>query len=306
MLRRTLLGLLACTSLWACGPALPEPDGPDLAQDKPRDAHTLAAKAVNARVTLIVYMDRVRKHALAPRLASLDVITEAFEGTDIKPIDDVDRAVIAARTARTREDVIAVAEHHVTPERLKAAMTQMVAQSGTEGRWLEGYGFPAVKVVVRKRKTVVMAVTPTLLVVTAPKHAKRAASLENSGGIPDPANAAAIVADADQPASSLEAPGVPPVPPTVRRIYASLTLLEGGDADLVIDGESSSETQARADADQMTKDVEKAATVNVAFFKIKAFEPIPFTPDGNMVRARRRVTQKELDMLLSLASMMIG
>jgi hypothetical protein len=255
---------------------------------------------------MIVYMDRVRKHPLAPRLAALDAITEAFEGTDIEPIRDVDRAVLAAKTARSQKNAIAVAEHHVAPPRLKTAMSQLVQQSGSEGRWLEGYDFPAAKVMVRDRHTVILAVTPTLLVVTAPHHAKRAATLQNSGGIPDPTNPAAIVADANQPASSLEARGVPRVPQTVHHLYAEVTLRADGGADLAIDGESSSEAQAQADAEQLTKDIEKASTVNVAFFKFKAFEPIAFKPDGKMVRARRRVSQKELDALLSLAAMMLG
>jgi hypothetical protein len=307
--RRTLLQLLACTSLTslACGPATPEPAGPVTSQDAVRDAHALAAKVVSARVTMIIYMDRVRKHPVAPRIAALDAIGEAFEGTDIKPIDDVERAVLAAKTARAQEDAIAVAEHQLTEERIKTAMTQMIAQSGDEGRWLTGYPFPAAKVVVKKRNTVVMAVTPTLLVVTSPKHAKRAATLQNSGGIPDPTNEAAIVADANQPSSSLKAPGVPPVPKTVSHLYADLTLREAdGSADLVIDGKSTDEAQAQADAQQLTADIEKAATVKVALFKFQAFEPFEFTPDGNMVRARRRVSQKELDSLLMLAAMMLS
>ncbi len=309
MYRRTLLQAISLTSLAGfvgCGPATPEPHGPSAAQGGPRDAHTRAANVVGARVTLIVFMDRVRVHPLAPQLAGLDVVAEAFEGTDIDPIKDVDRAVMAAKTARSQEDAIAVAEHHVAPDRLKVAMTQMVARSGGQGRWLTDYDFPTVAVMVRERQTVVMAVTPKLLVVTSPKHAKKAASLRQSGGVPDPVNAAAIVADAHQPASSLKARGVPPVPKTVNHLYADLTLRDDGGADLVIDGKSTSPAQARADATQLTADVEKASTVNIAFFKIKAFEPIVFKPDGDMVFARRRITQKELNTLLSLAAMMIG
>lgn len=304
--RRALLQLLASAGLLACGPSTPEPDGPDLHREPIRDAHALAAKVVGARVNMIIYMNRVRSHALAPKLAQLDAIGEAFEGTDIEPIKDVERAVIAAKSATAKEDAIAVAEHTVSQDRLKTAMTKMVEQSGAEGRWLEGYPFPAVKVVVRKRKTVVMAVTPTLLVVTPPKHAKRAASLQQSGGIPNPTNEAAIVADADQPSSSLEASGVPPVPKTVHRLYAEVKLNADGGAHLAIDGESTSETQAQADAAQLTKDIEEASTVNVGFFKLKAFEPIAFTSEGKMLKARRKVSQKELDALLSLAAMFLG
>ena len=303
--RRSALQLLAWTGLWACGPeAIPDPAEPKV--ERIRDAHALAAQAVKARVTMIIYMDRVRKHALAPKLAALDVVSDTFDGTDIDPLEDVDRAVIAARTARSQKDAIAVAEHHVEPARLKASMTKMVEASGDEGRWLTGYPFDAAKVVVRKRKTVVMAVTPTLFVVTSPKHVRRAATLHESGGIPNPTNPAAIVADANQPSSSLKARRVPPVPKTVNHLYAELVLRDDGGADLAIDGESSSVDQARADATKLTEDIDKASNVNLGFFKFKAFEPIVFKPDGNMVRARRRVSKKELDALLSLASMMMG
>ncbi len=266
----------------------------------------MAAKIVDAKVTMILYMERVRNHALAPRLGNLEAIGEAFQGTDIDPVKDVDRVTLAARTARSKEHAIAVAEHHVEPERVKRAIGQLVAQSGAEGRWLESYPFPAAEVMVRDRHTAVLAVTPTLLVVTSPQHAKRAAALSESGGVPDPVNQAAIVADANEPSTSLDAPGMPPVPPTMHHLYAEVTLRDDGGADLAIDGESSTDTQAQADAAQLTADVEKASTVNVAFFKFKAFEPIVFTSEGTMVHARRTVSKTELDALLSLATMLLG
>ncbi len=305
--RRKVLHTLMWTTLAsACGPSTPEPEAPEPSETALRDAHAIAARAVDAKVTMIVFMDRVRKHALAPKIGRLDVIGEAFEGTDVDPVEDVDRAFIAAQSARSSQDAMAVAEHHVEPERIKRAMTQLVEKSGDEGRWLVGYPFPAAQVLVRKKKTVVLAVQPKLLVVTSPKHARKAIPLQQSGGIPDPSNRAAIVADANQPSKTLKAPGAPPVPDSVHHIYAEVTLRDDGGADLKIDGESSDDDQAARDAAQLTADIEKASTVNLGVIRYQPVGTIQFTSEGKMVRARRRVSRSELDTLLSIASMMLG
>jgi hypothetical protein len=288
----------------ACGGDTPDPAVPET-PDSSRNAHVLAAQAVRARVHALIFMDRVRAHALAPRLASLDAFSEAFQGTDIEPVRDVDRVFIAARSARADDSAIAVAEHRLEPQRVETAMQRLIDLSGGDGRWLDDYPFRAARVIVRQRKTAILAVTPTLLVVTSPTFAKPAARLRESGGLPEPKGPEAIDAHADQPHTSLKLRGVPRVPPTVEEIDATIVLQADGSADLSIDGASKSEVSAQADAAKLTEDIEKASYVDVWFAKARMFDPVVFKAEGNMVRARRHVTQQELDMLTSLAAMML-
>src|SRR5690606_26972304 len=96
----------------------------------PRDAHLRAVEAVGAKVTAMIYVDRVRGHALAPRIAEMDAWAGILEGTGIDPLRDVDRAFVAGRNLESQADAIVVAEHHVPPEKISAAMKKMVADSG--------------------------------------------------------------------------------------------------------------------------------------------------------------------------------
>jgi hypothetical protein len=288
----------------ACGPSTPEPEIPD-EPESTRNADVLAAQVVRARVSALVFMDRVRSHALAPRLASLDAFSEAFAGTDIEPVRDVDRAFIAARSARADDAAIAVAEHHLEAARVEGAMRRLVELSGQDGRWLEGEPFPSVRVMVRQRKTVVMAVTPTLLVVTSPAYAKGAARLRDSAGLPEPSGPQAIEAHADQPSTSLKVQGAPQVPPTVARVDATIVLRDDGGADLAVDAQSKDEAQAKADAAKLTEDIDKASYVDMWIAKARVFEPLVFVAEGSVLRARRRVSKSELDALVALAALVL-
>jgi hypothetical protein len=301
--------VLLLGALWAlgCGGATPEPvTAPAAVEIAPpaRDAHDIATRLVGAKITALIHVGRMRNHPLAPRIAKMDAWAGVFEGSGIEPLTDVDRAFLAAADARDQENAMAVIEHHVDAPKVKAALGRLVEQSGSEGRWLEGYDFPAARVKVRDRTSVVLAVTASLLVVTSDRLARSAAELSHSGGLPEPDGAEALSAEVAQPASTLKARGVPPIPKTLSHAHATVTLVDGGSADVAIDAESTDPEQARADAKALTKEIEDATTIRISIIKVRAFEPITFEAEESTVKARRRVTQGELETLLGLAQMM--
>jgi hypothetical protein len=302
MLRAAIL--LCLSLLVACGggsntatPAVP--DG----EPAPRDAHERAAAAIGARMSAMVHVDRLREHPLAPRVAQLDLWGPVFDGTDIDPIADVDRVFAAGRTLRDQEAGIVVAEHHVEPERLKKGIGTLVEKSAPDGAWLTGYDFPAAVVKVRGRKSVVLAVTPTVLVVTSPAYEKAAAALAGTGGLPEPDGPEALVARSEQPSDTLKLDPVPPIPATISEARVGIIMAEDGGADVAIEGQSTTPDQAKADAETLTKQVDDATTLKVSVIKVRAFDPVVFTADGSLVKAHRRLTKTEIETLVGFASM---
>ena len=306
-LRALLLVVVALLTV-GCGGATPEPAvSPPAAPEPippPRDAHEVATSLVGAKITALIHVDRMRGHPLAPRIVKMDAWAGIFEDTGIEPLEDVDRAFVAAADARDQENALVVIEHHKDEAAVKAALSKLVARSGSDGRWLDGYDFPAARVKVRDRTSVVLAVTPTLLVVTSDRLASGAAQLRASGGLPEPDGPEALIADVAQPASTLKAHGVPPIPKTLSHAHATVTMVKGGAADVAIDAQSTNAEQARADAETLTKEIEDATTIKIAIIKVRAFAPVTFEAEESVVKARRRVTQGELETLLGLVQML--
>jgi hypothetical protein len=303
--RRSFIALVFALS--ACAPTIEEVPPAVVVEPPPpppRDAHLRAAEVVGAKITAMVYVERVRGHALAPRIAKMDAWSGVLEGTGIDPLRDLDRAFVAGRNLTDQSGAIAVAQHHVAPETIAVALKGMVEKSGSEGAWLDEYPFPAARVVVRGRKSVVLAPTDELLVVTSERYAAFVRDWTSSGGLPDPIGTEAVVADVVQPSETLVAPRVPPIPPTISRAHATITFLANGDAEVSIDGESGDPDQAAADAAALTEAIDDATTMKISVIKIRAFDPIVFRADGDHVKADRRVTKQELDSLLGLAEML--
>lgn len=312
MLRRRSLIVLAGLTAVGCGAApVVEPQvAPVVADDEevppplPRDAHQLAANIVSAKLTALIHVDRVRGHPLAPQVAAFDAWGPIFDGTGIEPLKDVDRAFVAAANARDGKAIIAVAEHHVEPARLSAALDTLVKKSGGKGEHIDGFLFPAARVVFDGRESIVMATTPTLLVVTSEPFANAAGCLKDSGGLPEPSGPEAMIANAMHPSSTLKVRRAPKIPATIDRAHATITMRDDGGATVVFEGDSRDEAQAVKDAADLTRAIEDATTVKISFLKVRAFAPIAFKATGNKVVAERHVTRSEMQTLLGYASML--
>jgi hypothetical protein len=224
-----------------------------------------------------------------------------FEATGIDPLEDVDRAFVAAANARDQGSIIAVAEHHLPTERVASAVDHLVREGGPDGRHLDDLGVPAVRVDLRGRKSVLLAVRPTLLVVTSDRFAKEAAKLSDTGGLPEPTGPEAVVAVADQPSKTLKVRRAPRVPKTIARAEATVIVAPDGGADVHVVGDSTDPQQAKKDAAALTKAIDRATTVKVSIVKIRAFDPVRFKAVESRVEGRRHVTPAELSMLVSLA-----
>lgn len=303
MNRRLAAALALVFGCFSCGPGAPEASAPSSASSapRPRDAAELAVRLVGGKVGVLVYAERVRGTSLAPKLAALEVWRTLLDGTGIEPQRDIDRAFATMPSATAHERVL-VAQHSLPEARVRGAIDVLVAKSKPTGAWLDGLGVPAAFIIVRRERVVVALPTPTLLVVLPEARARDAMLFAGSGGFPDPEGAETAVATAIDPAQTLRAPHVPAIPPTIGAGRAVVTLAGDGGADVSVDASSASASQARADAETLTRSVEHATTLRISILSVRVMRPIVFRAEDDHVRADIHLAPTDLDRLFGLAS----
>lgn len=309
------MALLLAGSAVACGGPQMDPQSPDGAsvegaapappKPKPRDAQDIARGLAAGQVEVMVWADRVRSHPVGPKLAALDAWGPLLSGTGIDPHKDLDRAFVAAKSARDEEGAVMVAEHALPKERVDTAVESMIARSEPPGSWVEGLGVRAAKVTVRGRTRVVAIPTDKLLVILPEAVAPAAMKFAQSGGLRDAEGAEALVAVALRPAETLKAPRVPPIPETLGAARATLTLTADGGADIHVEAKSTTPEQATQDAAALSAEIDRATSVKISVLRVRFFEPIKFVAEGDKVVGDRHLTAQEIDRIIGLASAMV-
>lgn len=286
---------------WSCGGAAPvEVKAP---APKPRNAADVAQALVKAKVGVLVYVDRARDHAITEKIAALDLWQPVLEGTGIDPRRDLERAYVAAPSTRESEDrVVLIAQHTLTEDRIKAALDAMIAKSEPPGEWLADAAVPTARVTVRGVPRVIAMVEPSFIASLPASLAREAARFAGTGGFPDPKGTEAAIATAIEPSRSLKAGNAVRIPQTIRNARATVTLRSDGGADVAVDAQSESETQATTDAAELTSEVDRATSIKIAIVRIRLFDPIKFRAEADRVKADVHLSSGDVDKLFTLLS----
>jgi hypothetical protein len=263
---------------------------------KPRNAAELARAIVGAKVVTLAYVDRVRGHRLAEKIAALDDVRGALEGTGLDPIRDVDRACIASTGIHRDDRAVVVAQHKLTDAQLRSALDVLIARSSPPGAWID-VGVPAAKVTVRGHTRVVALVEPGFVAVVPEALAQEAKRFIGTGGFPDPKGQEATVSWVEDPSQTLRAEHAPNIPSTVRAARIETRLTPDGGADVLVEGQSTDDAQAASDAAALTAEVERATSIKISFVRVRLFKPVPFRAEGSLVKAEVHLTSDEIDML---------
>ena len=299
-----LLSCRGAANVVAAAPAAPLP--------KPKNAAAIAQAINLGRVGGLVYADRVRGHPLGARLAGMGVIRALFEGTGIDPQQDLERIFISAPSVAQGHRAVTVAQHHVPPARLKAAVEVMIARSQPPGAWLPDLGVPAARITVSRETRVIAligsadgdlgdAAGPALLVVLPEDQAPAAVRFLGTGGFADPEGPEAAVVLVTDPHRTLRAPRVPRIPETLHYMLAKVHLTADGGMDVAMDALSASPEQATADAAALTESVERATTMRIAILTVRFFRPVVFRSETDHVTGRLHLTEAEIARLLGFA-----
>lgn len=295
--------LAFASALLGCGAApLGAPDSAPLPPPKARNAATIAWDIVHAKVGALTYVERVRGRPIAARIQSLDLVRPYLEGTGLDPEKDLDRAFVAAPATDRGDETIVVAQHHLSSDQIRLALQAMIASGRVSGEWLPGTSVPEARVTARGQTRVLALIDPDILVLLPEAHALEAGRFIGTGGFPDPEGPGAVFARAIDPADSVRGPRIPRVPASIRSLQATVTLGDDGGAVIALEGPSASPEQAEADALSLTRAVDDATSVRVAFIRVRVFKPIRFFAEAERVKADVRLTAGEIDTLFGAAA----
>jgi hypothetical protein len=269
---------------------------------KPRNADTIAIAVANGKTSVLLHSGRVRNNPLAAKVLAVGRVARMLEGSGIDPLRDVERAFVTAPDVTHPGGTIAVLEHDLTAERLRATLDGLVEKSAPDGAWLDDLGVPAARVRMRGETRVVAEVSDQVLVILPEPLARQATRFVGTGGLPEPIGDEAAVAIADDPSHTLAAPRVPPIPATLKQARATVRLTPDGGAEVDVDATSLDEAQAATDAAELTATMERISSVRIAILTVRLFDPIPFSASGDHVKAHASISATDLDRLLGVAA----
>jgi hypothetical protein len=272
---------------------------------KPRNAGAIAEKIVGSKLSALVYAERARDHAISDKIAALELWQPFLEGTGIDPKRDLDRAFIASTGATRRDTVVVVAQHSVPPDRIKTSLDTLIARSDPPGAWITGAAVPTARVTLKGHTRAVAIIEPSFIVVLPEPLAAEAARFKGTGGFPDPQGPEVLVATAIDPSQTLKVSRAPPIPATISRASAKVTLADDGGADIAVQAQSTTEAQAALDAAALTEAVDNATSVKISILRVRLFKPVPFREEGSQVKTDIHLTPDEIDQLFSFASAFI-
>lgn len=162
----------------------------------------------NANVRLMIYATVIREHAIGAEVGKLLRRTpqwsDFFGTSDIDPIRDVDRVLIAGPQLRDSSEVVAVVQHHLPPERIDAAFDQLVAR---KGEWIDREAHLA-RARADRAPRLFAAPNDKLVIVTPPQLEKQVRSLGQGSLFPAHDGTVAMTAYVVTPANVAKGTGI--------------------------------------------------------------------------------------------------
>lgn len=284
------------------------------------DADLIAQEAVSARVTVTLHLDRLAPHRFARSLVRIGGLSEALSGTGVDPLRDVQRAFLAAHSSYLGD--VAIVLQHSADEGLVARSLADLRRSfgaargaagGALGRRLDraarlfpdpsAYPFPAAYRILHKKYSLaatpalIAAPHPGLLVVMPPERVGAVFRMAEVAGLPPPLSDEAMVVRAWDPRSSLQ--GGPEWSRDVRYAEAVFAVDAAGGATLRFRALCASPAAARAQAHEMTEQLERAQTLPIGGLRL--FDPLSFRAESDRVTLRARLFAPDVDWLVEMS-----
>lgn len=270
----------------------------------PKDAAEIARELTQARIGATLRVDRLRGHPAGERLVRFSGVHELFEGTGIDVLRDAS-VVFVASTGITRQDTAVVVVQHSLPEAsVRSVAETLMQRSDPPGHWLESTKVPAARISLRGHERILAFPEPQILVVLPSKLADQVDRFTGPLKLPSFEGPQAVDAVVHDPSESLRARHAPRVPPTISKAWVRLLLQPEGGLELEAEGKSTNPEQAVADAAALTRSVDKATSVKVAFVRVRFFRKVSFRAEQDRVETEVTMSSKELDKLLSMAEML--
>jgi hypothetical protein len=267
----------------------------------------------NANVRLLVDAEKVRSHRLGPRIGSL--LSRIHQWRDfmgpagLDPVRDIDRILIAGPQLRRSGDVVAVIQHHLGKERMRAAIDGLVARDTANGAWLDA-PIPVARANADRADRYFVLPSERIVVVT-PKSALEAAKALGAGlklrALPGSQVAIAYLATPHRAFIGLPLR----IPESISSARAVASPTETG-LRIEIDAEDASPEQAREDAIILEREIKTVARPNLGIvgqmlgIQMKSLvDKVEFRAEGKRIVGQIILTNEQIESLLGFASMML-
>jgi hypothetical protein len=266
----------------------------------------------NANVKLLLFNDKIREHALGPRIgklvARLPQWSSFFGPTGIDPIRDIDVLYVAGPQLRVSADVVAVVQHKLGETAMRRAIDAIV-QREPKGEWIESKVPAARARADRAKRTFVMARSDTLLMV--PAHLTQEA-LEKAPllAIPRIASDAAFIAVVATPWRAFIGLALPvQIPESIKTATIKITPAPDGGLLIQLDAADESPEMAARNAELLTRAINFATQRDLGALgalllggdKLQLLEPVQLHAKGSTITGTARATPRQVDRILNFA-----
>lgn len=249
-------------------PAAPEPDPTEQATGELyADPMALAGKVAkvadsNANVRLFIFADVIRNHPLGPRVGSLLKRTpqwnDFFGTTDIDPIRDVDRVLIAGPQLRNSSQVVAVVQHHLPPAAIDAAFEQLVQR---KGEWIDRKARLA-RALADRAQRIFAAPNSAVVVVAPPQMEAQLRDLGKQMRFPQAGDDVALTAYVVTPHRVTRGTGIE-LPKSIKWVRLDLRPSADGGGVLKILAQDEDAEQAKTNAEFLQMMIDQVASVDL-------------------------------------------
>lgn len=270
----------------------------------------------NANIKVLIDTERLRNHPLGARigklLGSVYQWRDFFGPTGIDPVRDIDRIFITGPQLRDSSGVVALIQHSLAPERLKAAIDLLV-QRDRKGSWLDG-GVPIAKARADRADRYFVMPASNLLVVTPESALKSAERLGPNTSLPRIPPPDVVTAHVQTPWRALIGTGLA-IPRSLAWAEARVTPESGGGATVSFLAEDEDDAQATLSAAEVERAIRdgldllaRATNIFSLLFGGKTprlVESVSFRAEGKRVIGTLTFTEGQVTRILDLASRMI-
>jgi hypothetical protein len=263
----------------------------------------------NANVRVLIYPEKIRSHALAPRigrlLGSVYQWRDFFGPAGLDPIRDVDRVLITGSQLRDSKDVAAILKLNVPAPRIHEAIDAIVRTDTEHGEWLDA-GLPAATAYADRAPRVFVIGTGGIVIVTPPSALENVLANGKKLGLKPSSGPEVVTAYAVTPHRIR---GLPVrIPESVRYVRLWVTPAANGGAAIEAVAEDETPELASEHAEELQRGLSAAATLDLGIVgdflgmgKKRLIEKLEVTAEGNKIRGSAFVTAAQLDQILGFA-----
>lgn len=260
----------------------------------------------NANVKMFLFTEVVREHPLGVKIGELLRRTpqwrDFFGPSNIDPVQDIDRVLIAGPQLRNSSQVVAVVQHNMGRERIEVAFNGLVAR---QGKWIDREGLVA-KARADGADRVFAAPNDKVVLVAPLTLEKQVRAMGGENTFPPSAKDVALTAYIITPANVAKGTGIQ-LPKSLKWARLDLRPLSNGGAVLKILALDESEEMAEQNALFFENLIRTVTTVDPKSFglfgaglsklgvkKKEYIKSVEFTHEGERIHGVIEVTENQM------------